>query len=203
MKKAFSQSNIWDNPHNVDWDKESELIQRALIPSLEETVRLGFAAGLSQINTGKSYEDEQDSLEEWAAQLVLAHAIKRAGDLNVNTERKLRRALELWRKSGGSTKDLELRLEVILGEARAEAIGVTEVTELFYKGEEEVWKRSKMVNELVWVTAADEMVCQGICAPLHGKTTILGMPFPGGYFPPAHVSCKCIAMVLQVGKDYL
>lgn len=194
-----------DNPYAVRWDVEAERMKQAMLPGVEEALTLGLAAGAKQIGMdwlGKSYEDGKESLEEWVAQAALAHALKRAGELNANTEKKLRRALELWKQSGGTQQDLELRLELILSQARAETIGTTEVTELYYKGEEEVWKRSKKVNMLVWVTAADERVCP-TCAALHGKTTLLGLPFPGGYFPPSHARCACIAMVLEVGKDHL
>lgn len=152
-------------------------MKQALLPVLGQALFLGFAAGASQV----------DVMVESGLLSADAYAEKKAQDINATTQKML--------LQGYSLKEA-------LSDARAETIGTTEVTDLFYRGEETAWKRSKVVDMLVWVTASDERTCP-ICASLHGKTTILGMPFPGGYFPPQHANCACIAMVLKVGKNYL
>lgn len=82
--------------------------------------------------------------------------------------------------------------ETLFPDSRAEAVGVTEVTNAISLGEqyaEELLAEAGGDLESFWETANDDLVCP-ICAPLHNKPlSVYGRFFPSG--PPAHVTCRC------------
>jgi hypothetical protein len=93
---------------------------------------------------------------------------------------------------GMTQGDMELLLEPAFGAVRAEMIATTETTRAYSAATNET---QKLVNESglpmhrIWITEADELVCD-ICGPLHLKTEDeWANRFPDG--PPGHVNCRC------------
>jgi len=74
---------------------------------------------------------------------------------------------------------------------RAARIAVTETTRIYAESERTAAEANPNIVYIVWQTASDEIVCP-ICAPLEGARIPKGQrTFPGGYYPPAHVNCRC------------
>lgn len=100
---------------------------------------------------------------------------------------------------GGMTPE---QFDVIYGRGRAERIAVTETTRLAEIAEKaglEVLRTSGIAVQRMWETEADERVCP-ICRPLHNVPEHL---WPSSYAdgPPAHVNCRCRAVI--IGLDSL
>lgn len=89
--------------------------------------------------------------------------------------------------------EIPAELEWMFGEARAEAVGITETTNSITEGE--VTGASDVQAELgvalkpYWVTEADDRVCP-VCRPLHGRPRDEWWSEHGNG-PPAHPSCRC------------
>lgn len=123
------------------------------------------------------------------------------GQLNRTARQRVGEAFTRWYNGElGGTADglpqLIRALEPTFGAARAEAIGVTEVTRIFVGMQRAAERENPTVTAFRWQTANDELVCP-ICRPLNGAVIVKtadGFVHPTlgnvGY-PPAHVRCRC------------
>ncbi len=96
-------------------------------------------------------------------------------------------ALEAERENGG-----------IFSKERAAMIARNEVVMAQAVANYAAWEASGTVSKLRWTTAEDEIVCDE-CGPLDGEETEIGKPFSdGSLHPPAHINCRCVAVVSEV-----
>lgn len=83
-------------------------------------------------------------------------------------------------------------LDTAYGRARAENIGVTEITRARVAGEQAAvaeLRKQGVAVKTIWRTEQDEAVC-AICFPLDGEDEFrYAIDFPDG--PPAHPRCRC------------
>ena len=88
---------------------------------------------------------------------------------------------------------------------RCENIARTEVQAAVNAGRLAGWNHAALSGAIgpdavkEWVTAPDERVCPK-CAPMHGERRRLNDTFShGGEMPPRHASCRCTAVIVDVG----
>jgi len=111
--------------------------------------------------------------------------------LDVNTQALVRDKVSLFLETPGMTiGDLRQSLTPAFGEARAQAIAVTETTRAFAAGNQIVQRelaKAGIQMERFWNTSNDELVCD-ICGPNDGKFESEGWTV--GEIP-AHPRCRC------------
>ena len=80
-------------------------------------------------------------------------------NIDENSRRALREAVDRWVRNGLPLPDLITELEPIFGARRAELIASTEVTRAFAEANLRAWRASGVVERVSWRTANDERVC--------------------------------------------
>ena len=143
-----------------------------------------------------------------------------AKDINIETDRQLRKTLAQGIDAGESIDDLAARVEDVYGAAsgyRAERIARSETIKASGFAQDEAWQQSGVVEAKEWFTAKDERVCE-FCAEMDGKIvelgdtywdkgdtmTVNGKELKLDYWdidtPPLHASCRCT--LLPVLKEF-
>lgn len=143
-----------------------------------------------------------------------------AKDINLETDRQLRKTLTEGIKNGESIDELSARVEQTYGAAsgyRAERIARSETIKASGFAQDEAWQQSGVVEAKEWFTAKDERVCE-FCAEMDGKIvelgdnyfdkgdtmTVAGKELKLDYWdidtPPLHASCRCT--LLPVLKEF-
>lgn len=164
-------------------DSRDEL-EAALLALLLLAVKRGTESGVEDL-ADLDIDIDADPLTEASADWARKTAPKRAALINDTSRDRVAAALE-----AGLTGDaLGAALDSIFGSDRALLIAVTEVTVALVAGLMLAYEAGE-VKRVRWVTAADESVCP-ICAPLDGKTALVGEGFDGIAAPPAHPRCRC------------
>lgn len=128
-----------------------------------------------------------------AAQWARRHGGELARGLTDTTRNLVREATATFVETPGMSKrDLTKLLVPAFGDARAEMIAVTEVTNAYSQATNYYQERLRgegLDLTRVWHTAADDRVCL-ICGPLDGQPE-QDWPPELGDGPPAHVRCRC------------
>lgn len=159
-------------------------IRPILEKHLEETQRAAVIALLllmaDDLPPIRTYVDDLDRDERKLAKLEK--------QIRKSAKRQAKAILKGMRKTNKKRKGSEW----LLGEDRAEAIAITEITRAISRGEEfaaGLIQKQGVLLECVWWTAQDERVCP-ICGELHGRIELFWVDeYPDG--PPAHVRCRC------------
>lgn len=150
------------------------------LPALTDAAIFAFNDLETRLALGFEPGDVELEAREWARQKAEALV-----DQLINTTRG-------W-LSGLSPEEVEAALDRAFGALRREVIGATEVTGALAAGALIFQRLAAAIGvkvELIWYTREDELVCEEICEPLHGKPQeVWGAQFPDG--PPAHVKCRC------------
>lgn len=173
------------------WGNEIEILHRLLFPLVRESAQAGVEEGMNML--GASIALDWDLVNKQVVTFAETYAFTLARQVTGTTEKIFREAFTTWIESGAPLSDLIDELAPIFGDARAEAIAVTEVTRLFAEGNMLGWTESGVVAAKEWQTSEDELVCP-ICGPLGEEDPI---PLASSSFgegldgPPAHVRCRC------------
>lgn len=120
--------------------------------------------------------------------------------INETSSAAVGRAISDWIQMPGATNaDLNNLIAPIFGDARANAIAITEVTRAYAQADTiyQEYLADMGVTGVVreWMTSEDEKVCP-ICGALDGKQIEIGEMFvddDGNEYdnPPAHPNCRC------------
>lgn len=108
-------------------------------------------------------------------------------EMTRTTREQTLKIFEDWIVSGQPLPVLVEALDPIFGKGRAETIAVTETTRIFAQGNQSVWEESGLVEEAIWMTGQDDLVCP-VCSELQGTHVGIGDMDAS---PPAHVNCRC------------
>lgn len=171
----------------MEHDVEAAFVEVLYVIYLESATNVADAAGLVRDTEKRAAE-----ARAWAKKRSeeLARQLRDRIDLAISDE--IRTAWEA-REDAAAAAGLVLGIGVIFSDSRAESIGVTETTAAISAGEINEVDRLSIEFDVnataVWVTEADERVCE-VCAPLDGTSEEQwGGEFPSG--PPAHPNCRC------------
>ena len=185
------------------WAAEHDLMAREVLPTLT-----GIAQDVALTATVRS-----GGLADWRTvnEAVIAwtdsHYRSAAGDalgsipnLDATAREAVADAVNRWQRGelnagpgpGGLPRLIaELQNVEEFGVDRAARIAVTETTRILAEAERTAAQANPNMAYLVWLTGNDEFVCP-ICGPMEGQRIPKGQAtFPGGYYPPAHVNCRC------------
>ena len=122
-------------------------------------------------------------------------------NLNLTSRTQFAQVFDQWQRGElevGTTAEglpqLVQALEPVFGPARAERIGVTEVTRVIVESQRAASAEDEFITHYRFLSAADERVCP-ICGPNHGiviEKRGAGFTTPAGrMFPPLHPMCRC------------
>lgn len=170
------------------WANEARQLLAILLPGITEAAQEGVA-----LSFGFNNELANAAAAEWAA----TYTDDLLAQLNTTTEKLVGDLLSEWISRPGATIG-ELQRAVgdglVVSQARASAIAVTETTRAFAEGNRLAYT-SNGVQQWRWQTNNDELVCP-ICGPLNQQVKPIGEVF--GIFngqafdaPPAHPNCRC------------
>jgi len=183
------------------WTNEFELLFRIVFPIiLEFTLESADEAikNLGILEGGVSWDLINDAAVQW----VQHYYFDLVKDITESSRNFIKEQMVEWLQSGEPLKDLEKRLQTrgMFGRVRAQMIAATETTRAYARGNYIAWKESGIVKGKKWATARDDKVCP-ICLPLHGMEIGLDQDFNAknedgeviytGFYPPAHVNCRC------------
>lgn len=179
------------------WDEEDDELAKLLLKRIKAAALMAaeFAAEalIKEMGVGVDWALVNQAVVKWARK----YSYDLAKGINETTKGVLQSVIPDWIESGEPLQALIDSLAPTFGAARAETIGVTEVTRAFAEGNVISWKDSGVVTGKKWFTANDELVCPD-CGPLDGTTVGLeGDGFTtedggiGVQEPPLHVNCRC------------
>lgn len=182
-----------------------KILRDAIIEMLMDGAHLGAETGIAQSEAfmgvgkaveiiGVNWELVNENVLQWAlgTDSVFGDGY---GDslmqlLIDSSERQIRRELGEWINNDLPYNVLLDNLQrTVFSKQRADVLATTEITRAYAEGNRAAWRVSKVVTRMRWNTAHDEIVCN-ICIPLNGMIVDLNNDF-NGYFPPAHVRCRC------------
>jgi HK97 family phage portal protein len=169
------------------WETQAGALLHDLRPELERMAREAGTRLIVEQGIGVDWALVAEQAALWAEQ----YAYDLVRGLDDTTRRVLGEAVTRFIREGGTLGDLVDSLKPYFGEARAEAIAVTEVTRAFAQGELAAVAQAQAMGfklEPVWQTNNDELVCS-VCGPNHDKPRSKGWTVQG--YPPAHPRCRC------------
>lgn len=173
------------------WQAEIPATVRAILPLWDATAAAAATQGAAQLVVGV----EWGLVNSAALDLAQREAQRLAGELTATSQAQAAKIIAQWIGTGGPLEELTDRLALIYPAARAEMIGVTEITRIYAAGNRAAWQASGVVEGYRWQTARDDRVCP-VCGPLQGST--YGIDDTES-LPPAHPRCRC--WVTPVIKD--
>lgn len=199
-----NQYRVNDTQVSEFFANENRLLSQSIADAISEVVneRATIAAVTAGLSDPFDFVNRQ--LLAWVDDYYInldIDDVGTVGQLNATARSRVAQAFREWYNGElGGTADglpqLIRALEPTFGAARAEAIGVTEVTRIFVGMQRAAEAENPNVTSWRWQTANDELVCP-ICRPLNGAViakTSDGFTHPErgnvGY-PPAHVRCRC------------
>jgi SPP1 gp7 family putative phage head morphogenesis protein len=181
------------------WANEARQLLAILLPPITEAAQTGARLAL-----GFDSELANESAAAWAAQ----YTDDLLAQLNTTTQRLVGGIVEEWIQRPGATIG-ELQRAVgdglVVSQARASAIAVTETTRAFAEGNKIAFEQAG-IKRAEWKTNRDDLGCK-VCGPLNGRVVEMGQPFGdfnGRQFdaPPAHPNCRCwISPVVEMPND--
>ena len=196
LTSAWFDMSIWD-----------ERLKTVLLPFVRATF---ISAGQRAI----AIVDPNLSFNAPAVEAIVDKRIGSIRDINRTTQKLVREAVGEGIAAGEGAEPIQRRIRSIfspedVGRKRALLIARTETIWAHNEGAVEAYKQSGVINEVEWLTAEDERVCQW-CDPMDGRTQTLGTDFfqmgdtfigrDGGKLsfgfeaiehPPLHPQCRC------------
>jgi HK97 family phage portal protein len=180
------------------WAKDI-LAGRDVDPTLKDVVtptlrkELARVANLRIDRLAKDIEVPMPDSEQVTQDWLSDYMPRFNSEIDGTSERIIKAAIEQYRVTPGMTiNDVRALLRPAVGNARAAAITITEITRAASQAtiSYQTYLAGKGLNfERIWNTDADEVVCE-ICVPLNGKGEDEWlMMYPSG--PPAHTRCRC------------
>jgi SPP1 gp7 family putative phage head morphogenesis protein len=195
----------------IAWSMATTALSDAMYPLLYQLMVETGQDAISQVGMDPSQFNPISSAVTGSAR---AQANKAAQSVNDETEKQLRATLGQGIDAGETTDELLARVEQVMGSAltmRTARISDSEAYRAMGKADIEAWTQSGKVTGKEWYTAKDERVCN-ICNSLDGTIIAIDKPFyqEGDVItvgkqtlnisyesvdaPPAHVSCRCVAL---------
>lgn len=171
------------------WRTEAAILSDVVFDLVEETALQATESGaaLLQELLGAAVEIDFDLLATAAMEYAEEYTFELVSMLTETGQAALQQEFAEWVASGEPLQTLIDNLTSMFGPVRAEAIGVTETTRIFFDSNVTAWKEHG-VKEFRFNTAFDVDVCEDICEPDHGKVFALTNT---AKFPPRHVRCRC------------
>lgn len=167
-----------------DVDDSRDELEAALLALLLLAAKRGLRVGRDDLDA-LGVEVDPDGLDGDAETWARETAPQRAEMVNETSRERVAAAV-----AAGLTGDaLDAALTSIFGPDRATLIAVTEVTVALVAGLMLAYLAGD-VKRVRWVVTHDERLCS-VCAPLDGKTALIGEGFDGIDAPPAHPRCRC------------
>ena len=185
------------------WDKEELSFWEMIMRIALLTLILGGTGGIKLLPPEIQPLFDVDRFNQSALDWLALYRFSTVFGISETTRIQSMKAIEEWIRAGEAFPVLEAKLTVILGEARAASIAVTEVTRIYAHGNILAWQNTGFVSGKKWNTVEDDRVCI-ICRPLDGTVVALDgnwfipEPSAGGlgldkpiFAPPAHVNGRC------------
>lgn len=179
------------NPPNIGnltpafWEGVAVELNATLIPFLSEV----YLDAAERMVAGLPIGVDWALVNERAAAWARGYSFELVRKINEGSRRATQEAVAGFFEQGQTRGDLEKQLARIYGTARAEAIGVTEVTRAASEGEQGIARELSLQGidmVPIWRTNEDELVCT-IC----GDPNRANKPIDDNFYPPAHPRCRC------------
>lgn len=178
MPNVF-QPSFWDEEEAGLWNGVAELLLSIFLT--------GIDGGINAMPPSVRVLADFDRVNTRAMEFAKQYRFKWIKDITETTRIQTQKAMSDWIQSGAPLDALSQALEPIYGEKRAERIAVTEATRVFSQANMEAWESTGIIDETVWMTAQDDLVCP-ICGELNGTHVGIGDIDAA---PPAHPNCRC------------
>jgi uncharacterized protein with gpF-like domain len=193
------------------WSDEERELYDATAEILVRIYYAGGMAGVAELPEWMQTQVEWEPFNQAAIDYLKAYRLGIVDGILETTRSQAVDAIDTWIRSGQRLESLIATLEPLFGAARAQRIGVTEVTRAFAAGNQAAWKLTGFVTEKRWMTAHDELVCP-YCGSLAGEVVGIDNNFRVPLdklpkkvrekleklgeqleyiHPPAHVNCRC------------
>lgn len=176
------QPSFWDDEDEWAWETMSDDFVGILIH--------GVDGGVGQLSGAGNLVD-RDHLNTRLIAYAKQYKNEWLSKINQASRDYVEQAVTNWLLSGEPLDELVKTLSNqdigMFSKVRAERIAVTEVTRLFAQANRIAYQESGVVDEFVWMTAEDDLVCE-VCDANDGKQ------FPLQNMDsmiPAHPNCRC------------
>jgi SPP1 gp7 family putative phage head morphogenesis protein len=189
MANPFQQS-FWDDDDGELWE--------ALAATLLEVYFTGIDGGIDALPPALRVLVDFDRVNTDALAWAKQYRYTLIKGITDTTRRQVQAAVSDWIASGSPLDALEASLERTFGVVRAKMIAQTESTRVFAQANRAAFESTGLVDEVVWQTAVDDMVCP-LCGPLHGTHIGVG---DIDAMPPQHINCRCYVLPV-VSEDRL
>lgn len=170
------------------WRTEAAILSDVVFELVEETALQATESGaaLLQQLLGAAVEIDLDLLATAAMEYAEEYTFELVSLLTETGQAALQQEFADWILSGDPLPALIDNLTMMFGPVRAEMIGVTETTRIFFDSNVLAWKEYG-VDKYRFNTAFDDIVCP-ICEPDNGKVFDLD---DTENYAPRHVRCRC------------
>lgn len=158
------------------WQLEFAKMTDAFDPVTMSALLAGASSAVGSIPPEYASLIDWEFINEAAIDYLYRYDISTLSGIHEATRKRVLQLIDQWVRSGEALPTLINRLSPLFGKTRAEAIGITEVTRIFAKGNEILWTSTGIVSGKMWRTARDEYVCP-FCGPLDGKIVELNQDF--------------------------
>lgn len=170
------------------WRTEAAILSDIVFELVEETALQATESGaaLLQELLGVAVRVDYEFLATAAVEYAQGYSFELVSMLTETGQQALQQEFADWIASGDPLSSLIDDLSKMFGPVRADMIGVTETTRIFFDSNVLAWNRYE-VKEFRFNTAFDDIVCL-ICEPDHGKVFALQ---DSANYAPRHVRCRC------------
>lgn len=176
------QPSFWDDEDEWAWETMSDDFVGILIH--------GVDGGVGQLSGAGNLVD-RDHLNTRLIAYARQYKNEWLSKINQASRDYVEQAVTNWLLSGEPLDELVKTLSNqdigMFSKVRAERIAVTEVTRLFAQANRIAYQESGVVDEFIWMTAEDDLVCNDCDAndgkqfPLQNMDSMI----------PAHPNCRC------------
>lgn len=170
------------------WRTEAAILNGIVFELVEETALAAIESGatLLQELLGAAVRVDYDLLNTAAMEYAQSYSFELVSMLTETGQQALQQEFAEWIASGEPLPALIENLTTMFGPVRADMVGVTETTRIFFDSNILAWNKYE-VTEFRFNTAFDDIVCP-VCEPDHGK--VFALSDSDGY-APRHVRCRC------------
>ena len=181
------------------WNEEERRLWAELVPLITRVMLAGAESGISELPIEVSLLMNWEVFNQAAIEFLNEYRLTWVHGISETTRTQSMASIAAWIESGEPLPALTERLAMILGEGRASAVAVTEVTRVFAAGNQQAWESTGLVAGKQWRTARDGLVTP-ICRALEGQVANLD-----GLFvvpPEAMARADVRKMVAQFGSTF-
>ena len=146
-------------PESLYWREEGADLWDEVAPFFIAMLYAGGEEGLEMLPDVISAFINWDYFNQNAIDYLREYRLAWVTGIAETTRQQSVETIATWIEAGESIPVLEAKLAPIFGANRAKMIAITEVTNIFAKGNQLAWEATGLVTEKVWRTAEDEKVC--------------------------------------------